>query len=384
MKSVKKPKDEALDLKKKHYRHWGKIVGINFALIMFVALITEIVFGSIFFGENYGLLVVDRNVSRRFDTTERYGGGEIEYLRDEHGLRGKYRDPSSIDILTIGGSTTNEILINEGKTWSDRLGQEFAEAHRPMVVVNAGVDGQSTVGHLKVFDLWFPKIPNFKPRYILAYIGINDLSHLVSDQPPNKWELMVEHNKTFKQYLRNNSALYGLYRTVKGMIKARDAMLVHSTKKENYEWRQPNVAPDVDVVEKKLTPYLDAYGARISQLIERIRDMGAKPIIVTQHTGHYRISGDAILGRVIKETYKNPFSGRVVEKGSVEFSPYEELMALNRRAMKVCREAKAICIDVSKDLKFDQDDHYDLIHTTPKGSARIAKFLFEHLKDKID
>ena len=52
---------------------------------------------------------------------------------------------------------------------------------------------------------------------------------LLSDLRPNKWEIMVEQNKTIKQYLMNNSALYGLYRTAKGMIRARNAMLVHST-----------------------------------------------------------------------------------------------------------------------------------------------------------
>lgn len=212
----------------KKAKRWARVIAFNLALLAGLAVVAELVFGSIFFGENYGVLVVDRNVSRRFDATTRYGGGITEYLRDEHGLRGKYPGPSQIDILTMGGSTTNEILIDEGKTWSDRLGQEFADAGRPMVVVNAGVDGQSTVGHLKVFDLWFPKIPNFRPRYILAYIGINDLSHLLADRPPNKWEVMVEQNKTIKQYLKNNSALYGLYRTAKGMIRARDAMLVHS------------------------------------------------------------------------------------------------------------------------------------------------------------
>ncbi|MEE8352418.1 MAG: hypothetical protein V3R37_09555, partial [Rhodospirillales bacterium] len=118
---------------------WIRVVAVNLGLLMAFAVVIELIFGSIFFGENYGILVVDRNVSRRFDAMVRYGGGMTEYRRDEHGLRGKYPDPSKIDILTIGGSTTNEILIDEGKTWSDRLAAEFANANRPMVVVNAGV-----------------------------------------------------------------------------------------------------------------------------------------------------------------------------------------------------------------------------------------------------
>lgn len=365
-------------------KRWFRIIAVNLALLTVFGVLVELAFGSIFFGENYGVLVVDRNVSRRFDASERYGGGITHYSRDEHGLRGVYPDPSSIDILTIGGSTTNEILIDEGKTWSDRLAKEFADAGLPKVVVNAGVDGQSTVGHLKVFDLWFPKIPNFEPRYILAYIGINDLSHLLSDTPPNKWEAMVEQNKTFKQYLRNNSALYGLYRTAKGMIRARDAMLVHSTITETRQWRTPFMPPDVDAAEKRFAPFLEAYGDRVRELIRRIRGLNAKPIIVTQHSGQYRLVEGRVLGLVAKERYENSWMGRTVEKGRIDTGQYEALMAHNRQAMKICRAEKAICIDVSEDLVFGDADHYDLLHTTPAGSAKLARFIFERLKSQMD
>ena len=76
--------------------------------------------------------------------------------------------------------------------------------------------------------------------------------------------------------------------------------------------------------------------------------------------------------------------GRILPKGSVDVSPYAMLMAHNRRAMKVCREAAATCIDVSRNLVFEDDDLYDFTHTTPKGAAKVAKFLFEHLKDRIN
>ena len=365
-------------------KRWFRVIFVNLGLLLVFSILIELAFGSIFFGENYGVLVIDRHVSRRFDASERYGGGITEYFRDEHGLRGDYTDPSKIDILTMGGSTTNEILIDEGQTWSDRLAQEFVNSGRRLVVVNAGVDGQSTVGHLKVFDLWFPKIPNFRPRYILAYIGINDLSHLLADQPLNKWEVMVEQNKTIKQYLKNNSALYGFYRTVKGIIRARDAMLIHSSPAETYEWKVtalPLAWPDT---EQKYAFFLNSYGARVRELIWRIRALGAKPIIVTQHSGHYRLRGGRVFGRVMKERHKNIWTRQVSEKGAIDIGPYEVLMAHNRRAMEVCLEAEAICIDVSKELMFEDGDHYDFTHTTPKGSGRIAKFIFEHLNLQIN
>ena len=41
-------------------------------------------------------------------------------------------------------------------------------------VVNAGIDGQSTHGHIWNFKFWFNKIPSLKTKYIIFYIGINE------------------------------------------------------------------------------------------------------------------------------------------------------------------------------------------------------------------
>lgn len=370
-------------LRVKKTKSWLKVILINFFVLFVCLTFVEIIFGSIFFGENYGLLIVDRKVNRIFDTSNRYGGGVTRYIRDEHGLRGKYSDLSKIDILTIGGSTTNEILIDEGKTWSDRLALQFKAINRTITVVNAGIDGQSTVGHLKLFDHWFNKIPNFKPNYILAFIGINDLSHLYKELNTLKGDGMHVERKFIKTYLKNNSAIYGFYRTFKGMLYARNAMFVHSNRVGPYEWKQKISLPETKVIEKLHKPFLDAYENRVHKLIKKIRDFGSVPIIVTQHTGHYRLRKKNVFGRITKKRIKNDWFTGPVNKGGISIGPYAVLMAHNRRAIKACENANAICIDVSKHLIFERGDHYDLIHTTPKGSSKIASFIFNKLKGKI-
>lgn len=154
-----------------------RVAGINLGLVLLVLLAAELIFGSWLFGPSYGDLKLPRNTVRYFDVSTMYPGGSIVvYRRDRHGLRGAHDDPSRIDILAIGGSTTNELYISEGETWPDRLAENFRRAGRPLTVVNAGVDGQSTVGPIRNFDIWFPLIPNLKARYILAYVGINDMA----------------------------------------------------------------------------------------------------------------------------------------------------------------------------------------------------------------
>jgi lysophospholipase L1-like esterase len=120
------------------------------------------------------------NLIRDVDLTYDVGGlyqtdnKQIRYKRDSYGLRGNYGTPGQIDILTVGGSTTDQRFISEGATWQDVLHHVFAAHGKTVHVANAGVDGQSTYGHIKDFDWWFPYIPNLKARYFLFYLGIND------------------------------------------------------------------------------------------------------------------------------------------------------------------------------------------------------------------
>ena len=350
---------------------WPRTVAINLAMVLVVLLAAEVVFGGWVFGPRYGNLIIAKDYQRRFDAANLYaGGGVIYYKRDSHGLRGVYDDPSKIDILAIGGSTTNERFIDETQTWTAVLSQEFRRHGREIVVVNAGVDGQSTIGHIKNFEFWFPRIPDLKARYILVYVGINDLYTMDAGYVAESDSLFALSRHT-KRYLMNTSALYGLYRNIRGMVRARDARLIHATESfDGLEWREPSEPPDVAAAERKHAAKLAAYEDRLRELTRRIRAFGARPIFVTQHRADYRLSEGRILSPVMKD-------------GTLFASRYADQMAINRQTMKVCRALEAVCIDLASDLFFGENDTYDLFHTTPRASLKIGLYLHERLKDIV-
>ncbi len=352
-----------------------RVVAVNVGLLLAAAVVIEIAFGGWVFGENYGTLVIPKNFTRIFDVHALYGGDRILFKRDAHGLRGRYQSTSDIDILAIGGSTTNEIFIDEDATWTAVIAREFKTAGHPITVVNAGVDGQSTAGNIKNFDLWFPKIPGLKARYVLALLGINDAEVVKSGDEyfagpfqKSKQDRMRDLLRPTKQYLINNSALYALFRNLRGMVRARDARLIHGSRSyDGAQWRAPATPPDIERRERELGRGLDLYAQRLRELARRIRAFGAEPIFVTQARPTYRI----VDGRVL---------GRVGAGGKVELPHYETLTAVNRRTMSVCREVGAICIDLAAELPFGDGDHYDDLHTSPKGSEKIGKYLFAKLR----
>ncbi len=290
----------------------------------------------------------------------------MRYVRDEYGLRGPYDDPSSIDILVMGGSTTDERFVDEGKTWVDHLRHRFAAAGFPLQVVNAGIDGHSTFGHIWSFDMWFPLIPDLRARYVLCYVGIND----VAASEANRYDVMRsgDWQRRIRYYLVNNSAFYHLYRTIRGNIRARDAHLVHGGNPVlDAEWSELPQRPKLNEARLRIEDKLDSFAGRVRVLSEKIRTFGAEPIFVTQPRGDYRMRDGGILGQAMGD-------------GTVDIGGYVENRLYALKLMEACEAVGGICIDLAGGFSFENGNLYDSIHTTPQGSERVGKAIFEQLK----
>src|SRR5215469_17755878 len=153
-----------------------RVVAVNLAVLLGLAVAGELAFGEWITAHPLGRLTIPHNVKRTISAAPLYPGGtEFVYRRDAYGLRGSGVDPARIRILTLGGSTTNQLYLPEEATWQAVLERTLRRADRDIVVANAGLDGQSTLGMIADLDLWIPYIPNLRPRLILVYVGINDV-----------------------------------------------------------------------------------------------------------------------------------------------------------------------------------------------------------------
>jgi len=338
------------------------------AILLACAFIIEIIFGSWLFGTSYGNFLIPRNVVRTFDTTDLYAsGGTIHYSRDKHGLRGEYNKLADIDFLTIGGSTTNLLYIDDDKTWQEELRRNFLGGGKQVTVVNAGVDGHSTFGHIATFDKWFPLIPTLKSKYVIAYIGINDRG--LKDE--NKYDTMQAPDplKRARYYILNHSALYYLFRTVRGMLRAKNAKLIHGASSyHTVEWVESFEQGASFVIPNSYVDMLDKYRARVRFLIKKITAFGAVPVLVTQPIASYRFKD----GKVLLPKNKN---GEPMPNG------YIGIMSYNAATMEECVEAKAICLDLASEVTFEIMDFYDSIHMTPEGNKKVGNFLYKKLQD---
>jgi hypothetical protein len=344
---------------------WARLVGINLAILLAGIVVIELAFGNWIFGPHLGYLTITRDVALHYDLDPVDPGAGIgTYTRDKHGLRGDYGgDPANIDILVMGGSTTNELYVSDEKTWVAQLDKLLAAGGYKLKAINAGVDGHSSIAHIRSFDVWLPQIPRLHPKYILFYIGINEppadaLEGFQLIEAKTFWSKVV---RTFK----NNSALNALYRTIRGYVRARQVRLVHQRVDLTSARMTATWDHDPKLVQTEKADWqarLDAYEARAHKLAELTRAWGARPIFVTQVRGDYRWHDDELVA---------------ISESSIEGAIVQRLF--NAVTLKVCHEEKAICIDLERTLKVEDGDFYDFAHVVSSGSRKVAQVIYDGL-----
>ena len=337
-------------------------------------IVLEILFGRWFsqdpWADTVALnLIRDRTVY--YDVHQFYASSRtaVRYTRDQYGLRGTHRSAEDIELLTVGGSTTDQHYVDDEETWQhilqERLQTRFRQSY---AVANAGVSGHSTHAHLASFERWFPLIPRLAPRYILFYVGINDV--FVGENSP--FDNATAASTDLIGTLKHSSALYRLYTLWHGTIRALEAGLVKSEQLTAVVW---TTVPLRSAAAEFYSTSAARFGDRINRLLDQARAMGARPICVTQPVRYFRSGRDRrIEGTAeIFESPEGPMNG-------VDY--YHKKQALDRELIRRCRDAGAIAVDLAAQ-EWEDEDFYDYVHMVPRGTRKVGERLAEALGSRL-
>ena len=346
-----------------------RVITINLVVLLTLIPVAELVFGQWIGASPLGRLAVPRNVNTTISAAPLYpGGGEFIYRRDAMGFRGPGVDPARISILTVGGSTTNQLYLPEEATWQAVLERSLRQTGHDVAVANAGIDGQSTVGMIADLDLWFPNVPHLKPHLVLAYVGINDVyisglarAHVAGDEEPKQMQRDSLRFRRLTRELEQRSALVQLWTTVAGSIQATRARLRHhAVDFAQAQWIDQPAQPGwhADQLEANLAAYKERL-VRIAGLIER---MGAVPVFVTQTRADYRLENGLLTGIAEADGPNGVDQGRVLAR-------------FNAATLEVCRDRHVACLNLATELRFSDGDFYDYEHNTPQGAEKIGHWL---------
>jgi len=352
-----------------------KIVSVNILLLFVGVFLLEIIFGGWISPNRLNKLNLIRDVDLTYDLGNLYQAEnkQIRYKRDSFGLRGNYGAPGQIDILTVGGSTTDQRYISEGATWQDILQREFAVHGKTVHVANAGVDGQSTFGHIKNFDWWFPFIPNLKAKYVLFYLGINDFHKEANNEYDELFGRPTSTYGRLKEGIRERSVFYHWYQTWKGISAARSNKVEHRS--VNFQQLQWTDAPLITNHQVLMAPRLQAYEQRLRVLDARVKRLGAQPIYMTQSTRVCK----SLNGKTVGVADPERFEG--TEINGVDSCIMMRL--INNKTMEFCHSLGGICLDLASELEFEDGDFYDFYHHTPQGAEKTGSYLYRKLQNRF-
>ena len=365
-----------------------KILHIILLLLIPVFFI-ELIYGN--WQNHYNFKRIDKlNILKNFKVNYKinhlydFESEIIEYSRDKWGLRGASVNIKDIDILVIGGSTTDQRYISDADTYDQVLENEFKKNGKNINVANAGNSAHSSYAFIKYFDLWFPNVPNLNPKYYLFLIGDNDFLRFNDDMSD---KLIVNNLKfSLRRFLTERSILYTLIRKIKYIFSESKGRTIY-TSGQVYgdfslnEWvNKANFNNDEFVQFSKKINYennLKNYENNLAILINKIKSLGGIPIFVTETKRRaYTLIEDKIYGI--------PSPSPSLGNSDINGVDYFNMMKRLHKSTKDISDKKgAIFIDLS-DLEFDlRKDFWNVGHNTPSGNLKKGKYLYSKLEKII-
>ena len=238
----------------KKFRKMIKILSINFFFLVIALFFIELFSGDLIFKKKLkcSYILCNANYTYKTDlyTSEKI---KISYKKDQYGFRGRKPDSGNIiNFLAVGGSTTDERYLNLEDTWTEQLEKAFRDNSKYIDVVNAGIDGQSSFGHIWSLREWINKIDDLKINNIIFYIGINEKEY------PGRHDFNIDRVKYPKKILYmfkyNNGFVSKLYEFFIHKFNPIDELNVNHVKdrRTNYNKIIPSINFNTDFLSKNI------------------------------------------------------------------------------------------------------------------------------------
>lgn len=287
-----------------------------------------------------------------------------------------------LTIITIGGSTTECHFLNDGRTWPYLLGEKLADSFPHCWLDNAGLDGESTYGHIVMLN---DHVKQLRPSVVLFLTGIND----IETSGPSFHDKLYERNAypDLKHFLFNNSEVLNLglnlvrgWRAQKFNNTTNGLLVLDSLRRL--------VLPDA-VMRARLAlqgPYLDGYRQRLAALADTCLAWHILPVFLTQ-PNQFGFGKDPVTGADLALYPVDPadsgLNGQLI---------WEILERYNDVVRGMCAERRLPLIDLARLMPKNSVYFYDMSHFTNQGAAEVAglvagplaEIIRNHIYDKED
>ena len=280
---------------------------------------------------------------------------------------------SCLTLLAVGGSTTESIYISDGKTWVDLLGKRLTDHFDSLWINNAGLDGHSSFGHRLLLE---QRILRLKPRVALFLMGINDVGR--DDLKTADASVLAGGGSTgiFGRLVAASAEHSAIVSSALNLLRYRAARQLKRIHNElQIRWAKV-LTPDPERAKLMLADhkkrYLPGYSSRVEGLVDRCRQGGIEPVLITQ---------PALYGNGVDPTTKVFLATLEVdpERGLYGSLAWTLLESYNDVLRDVGRQKGVLVVDLAREMPKDSRYYYDFIHFNNEGSAKVALLVSEAL-----
>jgi lysophospholipase L1-like esterase len=273
--------------------------------------------------------------------------GVYAITTNDFGLRGpaidKDKPPGTTRISLLGGSSAFGYLVSDGQEAARLLEQKLNDAGRDVEVLNAGVPGYNL---FQTTHRYRDVIAPHSPDVVVLYLGWNDLTYLVSEEPTAERH-RVGHPHAWWERVLSHSTLYGLiaYRLLPAPARFVPPPATRS---------EPTQAG------------AEQFRENLRTLLEEIEASGAQPVIVAQVMAADADASDDVrtyLGATPQQQEQNAALGQWVQRTLAEIAADQQVPFV---------DASSVIAPTSEHLA-------DAIHLTPAGEAKLADLLAEQV-----
>mgnify|MGYP001346668433 FL=1 len=327
-----------------------KITFYNLFIFIFLIILIEIFFGYWFKDENFGIYMrKERKINWLTESTFFGNNYKFFYKRNYWGFRGEEFDPKNVKIIFEGGSTGNQRYTPEDLTIVGLINKRFENENINLKIFNASTDGKSLNGYINDFEFWFPKVPNLKPEYVIFYLGIND--RFINDRYYLDHKISEMKIDRLKDYIKNNSFVVDKYKIIKNNYFPKNTL--------SYDFNDNSIYKDFK--------YIDFISA---QKIHKNKNDDDLALI-----NKFQYKLDKLNSIIKKNNIKPIFITQVKFDGLKD----KKLYLINNELKNFSKVNDYFFIPIDELILMEINDFYDHVHTTPKGSSKIADIISENI-----
>lgn len=335
--------------------------------------------------------------------------GPSRFQVNDQGIRGRPLDPhvEEYRILTIGGSTTELLFMDEPRTWPaivERSLPRTADEGWRVWVGNVGKAGANARDHVLHIRYLLDQLPQI--HAVIVLVGVNDLTvalaegesyaRLPSLDEPEARAAQLDRAFSVRpgsisQPINPGShpwfkrtALYQVASRARIRIRGRLAAsgAVQDRVGESVaRWRSHRSASQGRLSElPDLRPALERYRRYLQSIVDEAEDRGVRLILMTQPA----LWKENLSQAEEELLWLGGDAPAFMDGPGAQYYTAEALadamLAFNQVTLQVCASRGVECIDLAAGLPRTVEVFYDDVHFTDAGSAQVAEIVLGHLK----